>query len=114
MTTCVLSLRPDREEASVMPLINAGFNRVSDCVCVCVCVCVFCCLCLYYSFDMFYIPAVNTRCRAGTQIVNRSVFAQETFASSSLYLSRCYSRQKQHYHVSYDRYIDMKLFFYVF
>uniref|UniRef100_A0AAQ6AGA2 Phosphodiesterase n=1 Tax=Amphiprion ocellaris TaxID=80972 RepID=A0AAQ6AGA2_AMPOC len=27
MLTCVLSLRPDREEASVMPLINAGFNR---------------------------------------------------------------------------------------
>uniref|UniRef100_A0A671Y5E3 Phosphodiesterase n=1 Tax=Sparus aurata TaxID=8175 RepID=A0A671Y5E3_SPAAU len=27
VTTCVLSLRPDREEASVMPLINAGFNR---------------------------------------------------------------------------------------
>uniref|UniRef100_A0A8C9WWZ8 Phosphodiesterase n=1 Tax=Sander lucioperca TaxID=283035 RepID=A0A8C9WWZ8_SANLU len=25
--TCVLFLRPDREEASVMPLINAGFNR---------------------------------------------------------------------------------------
>uniref|UniRef100_A0A7N8XJA3 Phosphodiesterase n=1 Tax=Mastacembelus armatus TaxID=205130 RepID=A0A7N8XJA3_9TELE len=25
--TCVLLLRPDREEASVMPLINAGFNR---------------------------------------------------------------------------------------
>uniref|UniRef100_A0A8C4ICN0 Phosphodiesterase n=1 Tax=Dicentrarchus labrax TaxID=13489 RepID=A0A8C4ICN0_DICLA len=27
MLTCVLFLRPDREEASVMPLINAGFNR---------------------------------------------------------------------------------------
>lgn len=25
----VFFLRPDREEASVMPLINAGFNRVS-------------------------------------------------------------------------------------
>uniref|UniRef100_A0A3Q1EGB3 Phosphodiesterase n=1 Tax=Acanthochromis polyacanthus TaxID=80966 RepID=A0A3Q1EGB3_9TELE len=27
MLTCVLRFRPDREEASVMPLINAGFNR---------------------------------------------------------------------------------------
>lgn len=112
VTTCVLSLRPDREEASVMPLINAGFNRVSDGVCVCVSV--LCCLCLYYSFDMFYIPAVNTRCRAGTQIVNRSVFAQETFASSSLNLSLCSSRQKQHYHISYNRYIDIIVWYETF
>lgn len=36
MLTRALLLRPDREEASVMPLINAGFNRVSDSVFKCV------------------------------------------------------------------------------
>ncbi len=35
----VLFLRPDREEASVMPLINAGFNRVSENMCDCEFVC---------------------------------------------------------------------------
>lgn len=34
-------LRPDREEASVMPLINAGFNRVSLIVTSAVCIRIF-------------------------------------------------------------------------
>lgn len=67
MLTCVLFLRPDREEASVMPLINAGFNRVRHCVWMCVssaaCICIILLIC-------FYIPSVNTQYKAGIQIVN--------------------------------------------
>lgn len=49
--SCVLRLRPDREEASVMPLINAGFNRVSGNICA------LGCLCLCCSSDIVWYPS---------------------------------------------------------
>lgn len=88
---CVLLLRPDREEASVMPLINAGFNRVRNIMCVCVC-----------SLPVFVLFSWNVLQPHLSALKGRDTDCLPRRQTHRAKMNHCYSWHELHCNMSYN------------